>query len=124
VTIKGVCALVVDDDPVVAAVARSILLQAGATESVVVSSGTMALEAARARVFDVAVVDLMLREENGLDLVPPLQALNLHIAIVLISGGPAPMGLDSDIVFLAKPFGVDDLRDAVLRALGLARPLD
>ena len=77
--------LVVDDDVRFAeTLARALERRGWATSVAHTIDG--ALAAARARAVDAAIVDLRLGDEDGLELIKPLQALGERMRIVVLTG--------------------------------------
>ncbi len=76
--------LIVDDEPNIRRTLR-IALEAMGHAVEEASTGREALRRAEGRPFDVALVDLRLGEESGLDLLEPLLAQSPRLAIVLIT---------------------------------------
>jgi len=118
--------LLVDDDPDSLDIARDILASAGHT---VVTADTLA--GARAQIAadlpDVLLLDLMLPDGNGLELLDEAVESGLR-RIVLITGHP---GIKShirnlsgpSISYLTKPFTAAELRDAVNKAVAAVASL-
>jgi two-component system, response regulator RegA len=77
--------LVVDDDVRFAETLARALERRGFATSVAHTIDD-ALAAARSRAVDAAIVDLRLGDEDGLKLIPPLQALGERIRIVVLTG--------------------------------------
>src|SRR3954471_19851988 len=118
--------LIVDDEPNIRRTLRVAVEAMGhAVEEA--STGAEALRRAEGRPFDVALVDLRLGEEAGLDLLEPLMAQSPRLAIVLIT---AYASIESAMEairrgafdYLPKPFTPAQVRatlDRVARVRGL-----
>src|SRR5947209_5450339 len=118
--------LVVDDEPTTARVVARYLERAGYRTSVA-SDGARAIEAAAAQPPDLAVLDVMLPQMGGLELMRRLRSEEPNRpAVILLSGRSAVAdrifglraGADD---YLAKPFSPAELVarvDAVMRRAG------
>lgn len=118
--------LVIDDNPAFRALLGEMLRAMG-HDVIVYGSGASGLAAAHDKHFDVAFVDLMLRDASGEDVVLALRAAEPGPAIVLMSAadwnmGACPVEKRPD-AFLAKPFDAGELF-AVLTAASSHGPLD
>lgn len=84
-------------------------------------AGVGSAESARDRyidgAFDVVMSDICLPGLSGLDLVETLQPPP-GVALLLVSGGARPDPLPPGSQWLAKPFGLDELEDALARLVG------
>lgn len=117
--------LVLEDDPDVGNVFRIALEQAG-YQVTVVESVTKALAVVLQTLPDVIIMDLMLPDMNGLDLVSYVrkQHPKRHIPIIVVSGATGGFqkhkALDAGAdVFLGKPVAVDELIKAVSTAIAV-----
>jgi two-component system response regulator RegA len=119
--------LVVEDDDTF----RTVLVQAlGARgyDVVGVSDAASAIEAARQDSPEMAVVDLRLHDESGLDVVRELKAIDPSTAIVVLTGyGSIATALESirlgALHYLTKPTDPDRILAAFERGLAV-RPRD
>ncbi len=112
--------LVVDDTEEMRKLIRRVLSAGGYQ---VDEAGTLAEAAAKEPGgYDAVLVDAQLGGERGIDLVEALRSKDRAAAArcVLISGG-IPDGVPEGIVYLAKPFSMGDLLEAV-RGAGQPRP--
>jgi CheY-like chemotaxis protein len=112
---SGQRVLIVEDDADVAAVFAMILEQAG-FKVLAVTSATSALEALAAEFPKAIVLDLMLPDMSGLDLVRYLRLSEIggSVPVVVISGQTGGFQMSQALkagadVFLGKPIGVDEL---------------
>ena len=112
--------LVVEDDPVLSNGLRAGLQMQGATLDIVEScaDGRAALEASE---FDALVLDLMLPDGSGLDLLAQMRAGGDRTPVLLLTAldeiGDRIRGLDAGADdYLGKPFDLDEL-GARLRAI-------
>ncbi|MGH7630051.1 MAG: response regulator [Gemmatimonadales bacterium] len=122
-------ALVVDDVGIVRQLAFRLLSEAGfrVFEAASALEALEVLEMARGRV-DLVLVDVVLGEVNGVDLVrlireqwpePRIVFMSAHPAEVLVREGLA----NPNVLFLAKPFTRQELFEIIRRALhGVRRP--
>jgi CheY-like chemotaxis protein len=101
--------LVVDDEPAIVDLLCDVLDEAG-YRAVAAHDGAEGLAAAQQLDPDVVLSDVAMPEMNGLDLADRLVAMG--VPVVLMSAAVTPPA-DPSIPFLAKPFEVDDVLDAV-----------
>lgn len=120
--------LVVEDDEILLNGLQVGLGLAGFTVEVVTSCADAAV-ALRASVFDAIVLDLMLPDGSGLDLLEQQRASGLHTPVLLLTARDSVSdriaGLDSGADdYLGKPFDLDEvaarLRALIRRAAGNA----
>ena len=123
--------LVIDDDPLVRFTLRRVLgraTAAAAHEIVEAGSADAGVAAAEEGVFDLALVDMIMPERSGLDVLPALRVLQPGMRLIAISGGArsdsgsmlATAAQQGVTGVLRKPFTARELRDVVDRALGAA----
>jgi len=118
-SVNGQRFLLVDDDEIFASImARSLMRRGHSAE--VAADGAQAQALIRAAGFDIAVVDLKLENESGLNLIPILKALSPALRILMLTGY-ASIATAVEAVkrgaenYLPKPAAADD----VLRVMGL-----
>jgi len=113
--------LVLDDEPALRLLCRVNLefegyrvLEAGSVEA--------ARAALDAEPVDLALLDVHVGPDSGLDLVPDLRSLEPPAAVVVLSGTAeiTPELRATVDGVLGKPFRIEDLSDVVSRALGEA----
>ena len=119
--------LVIDDDGAMRGAIRKILERDGhvVTEA---ENGKVGLALFRASGADVVVTDLIMPEKEGIETIIELRAESDQVRILAMSGnelllaGGAGRLQDAETLganaSLAKPFSVDQLRDAVSGLLG------
>ena len=100
--------LIVDDDPTVAKVLASILSTEG-YHCTIAGSAAEARERLTEQPFALALVDVMMRGENGLELVADVVPKYPDVAFVMVTGVDEPsiadLALDSGAYdFVVKPF--------------------
>ena len=96
--------LVVDDNTALAENLASILSASDlAVDVAIAPSAARALEVARERRFDVAVVDVKLPDGSGVDLVAPLREVSPHCEILMLTGAAT---VDGAIAALREGAGV------------------
>lgn len=112
---SGQRVLIVEDDADVAAVFGLILEQAG-FKALVVNNATRALEAIAISFPQALIIDLMLPDMNGLDLVRYLRRhkTGSSVPLVVVSGQTGGFQMNQALkagadVFLGKPIGVGEL---------------
>jgi DNA-binding NarL/FixJ family response regulator len=121
--------LIIDDDPLVRFAVRRALAHAGAggeAHEVAEADGAEAgMHAVRNGAFDLALVDLVMPDRNGLELLPEIHAMRPATRLIAISGGTrADNGSLLDAAtrlgvtgVLRKPFTARELRGVVDGAL-------
>jgi two-component system cell cycle sensor histidine kinase/response regulator CckA len=114
--------LVIDDEPLVRMHVRRLLTQNGFTVEDA-PNGSAGLEAIRRAPPDVVLLDMMMPDLNGVEVVQRLRASGLNVPVVLCSGdlGAArARGLEPGLVqcTLQKPFDQRQLLEALRRARG------
>jgi len=114
--------LVVDDEPLVRSHVISLLAQQGFTVEQA-PDGRAGLEAIQRSRPDVVLLDMMLPDLDGVDVVRRLRASGVNVSVVLCSGdldAARERGLDSGLVqgMLQKPFDRSQLLEAIHRARG------
>jgi DNA-binding response OmpR family regulator len=110
-------ALVVEDDPAIRRLVEK-LLRRSSVEIDAAPDGRTAIEKLREAKYSVVVLDLMVPEVNGFELIEFLKRENLQIPVAVVSAvsQQALTRLDLDIVKLviSKPFDVDEFTKAIL----------
>ena len=109
--------LVVDDEPAVRALVQDILLSQG--YPVLDAGGPWeALSVAEAHPIGLLLTDVMMPEMDGGELAKRIESLRPHTKVLFMSGY-APAGLlDPRANFIAKPFTVAHIVQAVSDVLG------
>ena len=113
--------LIVDDDPEFGAVAKDLIEIEGCAAELA-ASAREALELAATRRFDVVLLDLMLGEASGLDVLRELRARDVHLPVIVVTAHgsmeSAAEAVQADAFdYLGKPFRVADLTAALHRAI-------
>ena len=110
-------ALVVEDDPAIRRLVEKLLARRG-IEIVLAHNGREAIEHLRAGGFSVVVLDLMVPEVNGFELIEFIkrQEKRVPVAVVSAVSQQALTDLDPDVVKLviAKPFDVHEFTEGVV----------
>jgi CheY-like chemotaxis protein len=78
--------LVVDDDPVFREIAREILIEGG-HEVATAEDGVKALKAVEARPPDLAVVDMLMPNRDGIETLGDLRRRWPEVKVIIVSGG-------------------------------------
>jgi len=112
--------LVVDDEPIVGNRLRQVFTKMG-YEVVIAASGAIALEHVNRQPFDIIVSDLKMDDMDGLELLSLVRERSPATKGIIITGYAEKETADQafhDGVFdfLAKPFRLDQIKDAVIRA--------
>jgi DNA-binding response OmpR family regulator len=113
-------ALIVDDDPVLAVVLESLLTPEG-YHCTLASNGAQARERLAERDFALALVDVMMPGESGLELVADLLGKYRDLAVVMVTAVDEPsiaqLALDSGAYgYIVKPFRESDVLITVANA--------
>jgi DNA-binding response OmpR family regulator len=114
--VSGGRALVVEDD---AAIRRLVekLLRRESYEIDLAADGRVALEKLRAGTYDVIVLDLMIPEISGFEIIEFLkrERISSPVAVVSAVSQQALTSLDLDVVkvVISKPFDVDEFSRAI-----------
>lgn len=109
--------LLVDDEPLFVRTLQRSLERKG-IESLTAGTAAQALETARGREFDFALVDLKIGRDSGLKLIGPLRALRPRMRIVMMTGYASvataveaiKAGADD---YLLKPVNVEAILHAI-----------
>jgi CheY-like chemotaxis protein len=109
--------LVVDDDHSIRLMVRSVLSRSG-LEVDLVASGNEAITRLRERRYAAVILDVMMRDGSGHDVLAALATLqpDVQCVIVITAGSPANLEKidDANVRFkLRKPFNIDELVGAV-----------
>jgi two-component system response regulator ResD len=110
-------ALVVEDDPAIRRLVEKLLSRRD-VEIDTAADGRMAMEKLRSGEYSVIVLDLMVPEVNGFEVIEFLKRENIRIPVAVVSAvsQQALTKLDVDVVKLviSKPFDVDEFTKSVL----------
>lgn len=110
-------ALVVEDDPAIQRLVEKILTRKH-VQIDTASDGRTAMDKLRDGVYSVIVLDLMVPEVNGFEVIDFLKRENLKTPVAVVSAvsQQALTKLDLDVVKLviSKPFDVDEFTKAIL----------
>jgi two-component system chemotaxis response regulator CheY len=118
---RSIAALVVDDQQSMRAMARLVLKEIGVIDVAVAASAQAAWEQLMAKRFDVIISDLNMPEVSGVELAqrikahPDLKSIPVFLATSNAYRDQAGESVDH---FVAKPFVVPDLRQALEAHLG------
>ena len=110
-------ALIVEDDPAIRRLVEKILTRNHiAIETA--SDGKVAIEKLRDNSYSVIILDLMIPEANGFEVMDFMKSVNVSTPVAVVSAvsQQALTKLDLDIVKLviSKPFDVDEFTKAIL----------
>ena len=114
--------LLVDDDEIFCGILARALTRRGLTVSVALDRQT-ALPTARDIIPDLAVVDLRIGDDSGLELIPELLSVNQDIRIIVLTGyasiATAVEAIKLGAVhYLTKPADADEIMAAITRESG------
>ncbi|HEX7706978.1 MAG TPA: response regulator [Thermoanaerobaculia bacterium] len=109
--------LVVEDDPAIRRLVEKLLVRRS-VEIDTASDGRTAVEKLKSGRYSALILDLMVPELNGFEVIDFLKRENLHLPVAVVSAvsQQALDRLDRDIVKLviSKPFDVDEFTKSVL----------
>jgi len=109
-------ALIVEDDPAIRKLVEKLLARKG-IEIDTAHDGRQAIEKLRAGGYSVLVLDLMIPEVNGFEVIDFVKKNKIGVPIVVVSAvsHQALTKLDLDVVkvVISKPFDVDEFTKAV-----------
>ncbi|HEX8616895.1 MAG TPA: response regulator [Thermoanaerobaculia bacterium] len=110
-------ALVVEDDPAIRRLVEKLLTRSR-IQIDTAADGRTALDKLRTAQYSVLVLDLMIPELNGFEIIDFIKSENLRLPVAVVSAvsQQALTKLDLDIVKLviSKPFDVDEFTKAIL----------
>ena len=110
-------ALVVEDDPAIRRLVEKLLTRLK-IDIDVAGDGRTAIDKLRANHYSVLVLDLMVPELNGFEIIDVIkeEKMNVPVAVVSAVSQQALTKLDLDVVKLviSKPFDVDEFTKAIL----------
>lgn len=89
----------------------------------VVHNKMQALEAVKLNEFDIAFVDMIIPDHDGVEILKQIKSINPQLAVVMMSGYSLDEKRRQAVVCgaancLKKPFELDDVRRAVKDAIG------
>jgi CheY-like chemotaxis protein len=114
----GLRILVVEDEAPIAHFINRILARNGYQVSMASDGGSaLALLEDGARAFDLLLTDINMPGMNGLELARQVRAVEPKVNVLFTSGQPGDMDWQSLGKFLAKPFTMEALLEAVRDAL-------
>jgi DNA-binding response OmpR family regulator len=120
----GYRALVVEDDPAIRRLVEKLLTRHHIQIDVALD-GRQAIEKLRARTYSVVVLDLMVPEVNGFEVIAFLKESGSRTPVAVVSAvsQQALTNLDLDVVkvVISKPFDVDEFTKAILTLCADAR---
>lgn len=110
-------ALIVEDDPAIRRLVEKLLTRHH-IEIETATDGKIAIEKLRDQKYSVIVLDLMIPEANGFQVIEFLKKSQMHTPVAVVSAvsQQALTKLDLDVVKLviSKPFDVDEFTKAIL----------
>jgi DNA-binding NtrC family response regulator len=111
--------LVVDDDRDVLEYLQDFLAAEG-YDVQTIADPTKVVERVRDEVFHLVVLDLMMPEVSGLDLLAQIRAVDDDIAVIILTGYPsldtATASIQHDVsAYIHKPFAPAEFRDVIAR---------
>ncbi len=118
---RSVAVLVVDDQQSMRAMARQVLKQIGVIDVALAASAEAALDTMMTRRFDIVISDLNMPGMSGAELAQRIKghpALKATPVFLATSNAYRDQANDSVDHFVAKPFVVSDLKEALEAHLG------
>ncbi|MCA1957708.1 MAG: response regulator, partial [Nitrospira sp.] len=117
--------LVVDDDEGLLHLLKMRLAAMGFVVTPCATGGE-AIEAAKKKMFDLAITDLRLRDEDGLDLTEELLRIHPGLPVIILTAhGSIPNAVEAmqrgAFGYLTKPFDDKDLKASIEKALAQQR---
>ncbi|HET7435314.1 MAG TPA: response regulator [Thermoanaerobaculia bacterium] len=113
--------LIVDDDEPTQSLLRAVLRRCGHT-SEIARDGREAIEKLQAKQYVAVVLDMMMPEVNGRDVIAFLSEMETPVPVIICSAaGPAALaGFDPRVVkaIVRKPFDVDEFLVTVTSVTG------
>lgn len=110
-------ALVVEDDPAIRRLVEKLLTRLK-IDIDVAGDGRTAIDKLRKKHYSVLVLDLMVPELNGFEIIEVIKQENMNVPVAVVSAvsQQALTKLDLDVVKLviSKPFDVDEFTKAIL----------
>jgi DNA-binding NtrC family response regulator len=105
--------LLVDDEADLVEFLACLLLRRGCTVKATYS-GPEALEAVKARTYDVAIVDLKMPQMDGIEAIKRIRAIQPFLEVIMLTGhGSVDSALEAGLLktfrFLHKPYDFDNL---------------
>jgi len=111
-------ALIVEDDPAIRKLVEKLLVRKGINIDAA-HDGRQAIDKLRQTHYSVVVLDLMIPEVNGFEVIDFVKTnkINVPIAVVSAVSHQALTNLDLDVVKLviSKPFDVDEFTKAIVK---------
>lgn len=111
-------ALIVEDDPAIRRLVEKLLTR-HKIEIDTAGDGRTAIDKLRTNQYSVMVLDLMVPELNGFDVIEYLKQSGTHLPVAVVSAvsQQALTKLDLDVVkvVISKPFDVDEFTKAVVQ---------
>ncbi|HUJ12353.1 MAG TPA: response regulator [Thermoanaerobaculia bacterium] len=115
---QGHRALIVEDDPAIRKLVEKLLLRKGVGVDAA-HDGRQAIEKLQASKYSVVVLDLMIPEVNGFEVIEFVKKNRIDVPIAVVSAvsHQSLTNLDLDVVKLviSKPFDVDEFTKAILK---------
>jgi CheY-like chemotaxis protein len=119
-TLQGRCVLIVEDEAIVAMLLEDLLQEFGCHAVEIASRVDTALASVTARIFDVAILDVNLKDETSY---PVADLLELREIPFLFATGYGIQAIPEKYrrhTVLQKPFRKQDLAEALLKAMQTA----
>ena len=119
--------LIVDDDEVTRR-SLSLILDRKGYETGTAATGKEALEKARERAYNVALLDIQLPDMKGTELLAPLRKMRPDMAVLMITGyvsleSAVHSSLEGALAYITKPLNLNSVLTAVREACKKRHPV-
>ena len=114
---SGTRVLIVEDDTIIAMTAEDMLEEVGCTTAAVAGTVADALARAADTDFDVALLDLNLRDENSLPVARALRDSGKPFIFATGYDGLPPDSGFADAPIISKPYRIEQLAEVIARVL-------
>jgi DNA-binding response OmpR family regulator len=95
--------LVVDDEPAIVSMLLALLTEKGGYDATGAATAAEMFQQFDEGTFDLVLLDVVLGDANGLDLVPLIKSAHPHLPVAILSA----LGFDEDFVRDSKRSGAD-----------------
>lgn len=119
-TIDGLRILLIEDEPIVAMLAEELLEVIGCTVVATAASVADAKAAIASHIFDLAMVDIHLGDEDGLVAADALKARRIPYLVTTGYDTRDSAHIHAAAPILTKPYGLAELERALLRCVAAA----
>ena len=111
--LRGASVLIVDDEEVMREILHALLDREGCKVSVAVT-GEDGLALARAKPFDVAIVDVMMPGLDGIATLDELKGIDEDLPVILITAFAVFLGMEGPLIDLVQDMVLEKLETPLL----------